>query len=86
MAGKKCEGINKKCGASYGVHTYDVRMGSGTPSRHDLCASCAGLMESGGFTLKQLADVPVQRKPVAPQTRGQSSPEAWMKWVNQDGE
>jgi hypothetical protein len=82
-----CEGVNKRCGATYGVHAYEVRMGSGAVTRHNLCVGCAGLMEHGGYTIKQLADVPVERKPPAPtQTKGKSSPEAWMKWVNGDGE
>lgn len=79
-----CEGVTKKCGASYGVHTYAVELKGRGQGNKVLCSSCASLMEHGGYTLTQLADMPEVRKVKTESTQGASSPAAWQSWIDRD--
>lgn len=79
-----CEGINKKCGASYGVHKFSVELRGRVQPEKTLCSSCRTTMETAGYTLTQLADVPVARAVKAETVSVRSDPSAWQSWIDRD--
>ena len=84
MTKSVCEGVIKKCGAGYGVHTYAVELRGRGQGSKTLCGSCASTMEHGGYTLTQLADVPVARVVKTESARLPAEPSAWQSWVDRD--
>jgi hypothetical protein len=84
MSKSTCEGVTKKCGASYGVHTYAVELNGRGQGNKILCSSCRTTMEHGGYTLTQLADVPEARKVKIVSATQPSSPAAWQSWLDKD--
>lgn len=79
-----CEGVTKRCGTGYGVHTYNVELRGRDAGQKKLCNSCMSIMEHGGYTLTQLADVPAPRVVKTETPRGKSDPSAWQNWIDRD--
>lgn len=79
-----CEGVTKKCSASYGIHAYSVEVNGHGAGQKTLCNSCRTTMEHGGYTLTQLADVPAARVVKIESTRAPSTPSAWQSWIDRD--
>ena len=79
-----CEGINKKCGASYGVHKFSVELRGGAQPEKTLCSSCRTTMERAGYTLSQLADVPQARVVNQRAPRARASIADWQSWIDKD--
>lgn len=79
-----CEGINKKCGASYGVHKFSVELRGRVQPEKTLCSSCRTTMESWGYTFSQLADVPQVRVVNAPTQKVRAAPADWQAWIDKD--
>lgn len=79
-----CEGVTKKCGASYGIHKFSIELRGRGQGEKYLCSTCRSTLEAAEYTLTQLADIPAVRDVKTVTSHGASSPAAWQSWIDRD--